>query len=191
MRVLAGLLLTVLLVWAVALGLVVLAGSRPQLRPADAIVVLGAAQYNGRPSPVLKARLDYGVALYRQGLAPRIVVTGGVGAGDTVSEGEVARRYAMSMSIPDSAILAEREGETSAASMKAAAKLLRERNLHTAIIVSDSYHMLRLELLARRFGIRPLRAPVPAPSDRVAQRWGYFLLRESVLFPVAALLGGH
>jgi len=82
------------LLWLATVALVLLAGATPRIRPADAILVLGAAQYNGRPSPVLRARIDHAIALYRQGLAPRIVFTGGVGRGDTRSQGEVARRYA-------------------------------------------------------------------------------------------------
>jgi uncharacterized SAM-binding protein YcdF (DUF218 family) len=190
LRLIAGFLGSVILVWAASLGLVVAAGALPQLRPADAIIVLGAAQYNGRPSPVLKARLDHALALYRQGLAPRIVVTGGVGKGDTLSEGEVALRYAMGQSIPDSAILVDRAGETSAQSMAAAAELLHARGLSTALIVSDAYHMLRLELLARRFGIRPYRAPAPETTPNRTHVRRYYL-RESVFFPGAALLGGR
>lgn len=81
--------------WVVIVALVLLAGATPSIRNADVILVLGAAQYNGRPSPVLRARLDHALELYRQGYAERILVTGGVGVGDTLSEGEVARRYAV------------------------------------------------------------------------------------------------
>src|SRR5512138_2994351 len=84
----------VLVIWLGTVGLIIAAGARPVIAHADAIVVLGAAQYNGRPSPVLRARLDRGIELFRRGLARRLVVTGGVGRGDTTSEGEVARRYA-------------------------------------------------------------------------------------------------
>jgi uncharacterized SAM-binding protein YcdF (DUF218 family) len=182
----------ILLLWAASLGFVIFAGARPVLRPADAIVVLGAAQYNGRPSPVFKARLDHGITLYRQGYAPRLILTGGVGQRDTLSEGEVGRRYALDKGIPETAMLVEREGATSAASMTAAALLMREHNLTTALIVSDSYHMLRLELLARRLGIRAYRAPAPAaPIDRSVGERRRYVLRESILFPAQAVLGGR
>jgi uncharacterized SAM-binding protein YcdF (DUF218 family) len=182
----------ILLLWAASLGFVIYAGARPVLRPADAIVVLGAAQYNGRPSPVFKARLDHGITLYRQGYAPRLILTGGVGQRDTLSEGEVGRRYALDKGIPETAMLVEREGATSAASMTAAALLMREHNLTTALIVSDSYHMLRLELLARRLGIRAYRAPAPAaPIDRSVGERRRYVLRESILFPAQAVLGGR
>ena len=178
-----------LVVWASTVGLILLAGARPVLRHADAILVLGAAQYNGRPSPVLQARLDHAIGLYRRRLAPRMVFTGGVGVGDTLSEGEVARRYAVKQGIPDSAIMVERRGQTSAQSVSAAATLMRTNGLRSALVVSDSYHMLRLELLTRRAGIQPYRAPAASPIDKSKNRWRY-VLRESVLFPATALLGG-
>lgn len=185
--------LTVTGLWAASLVLVLLAGALPNERPADAIVVLGAAQYNGRPSPVLRARLDHALDLYDRGLAPRIIFTGGVGAGDTLSEAEVSRRYAVRHGVADTLILVERQGATSAQSVGAAAALMHVHGLRTALVVSDSYHMLRLELLARRAGIQPFRAPAPgAPIDRATRqtRWRY-LLRESVLFPATAVLGGR
>jgi uncharacterized SAM-binding protein YcdF (DUF218 family) len=178
-----------LIVWAGTLGLVLAAGARPVVQQADAVLVLGAAQYNGRPSPVLKARLDHGISLYKRGLAKKMVFTGGVGAGDTLSEGEVSKRYALKQGVPDTAIMVERQGVTSAESVTAAAALMRQKGLRTALIVSDSYHMLRVELLARRAGITPLRAPARTPIDQSPNRWRY-VLRESVLFPATALLGG-
>ena len=178
--------------WFASIGAIWLAGRRPALRHADAIVVLGAAQYNGRPSPVFKARLDHALALFRQRWADRLIVTGGVGQGDTLSEGEVARRYAIENGVPDSLILVEREGATSAASIEAAAALMRQAGLASALLVSDSYHMLRLELLARRAGIRPYRAPAPeAPIERDAATFRWYILRESLLLPAAAVLGGR
>lgn len=191
-RAFAGLLLSALLLWAASAALVLLAGARPVLRRADAILVLGAAQYNGRPSPVFKSRLDHAIHLFERDLAPWMIVTGGVGAGDTLSEGEVGRRYALQNGVPEHAVLVERQGVTSAESMTAAAALMRARDLRSALIVSDSYHMLRLELLGRRAGIHVRPAPVPgAPIDRDPRsRWRY-VLRESFLFPATALLGGR
>jgi uncharacterized SAM-binding protein YcdF (DUF218 family) len=190
LKALAWLIFGVAVIWAGTVGLILAAGARPFLREADAIVVLGAAQYNGRPSPVLQARLDHGIDLYRRKLAPKMVFTGGVGVGDTQSEGEVSRRYAIREGVPDSAIMVEREGVTSAESVSAAAALMRERGLRTALIVTDSYHMLRVELLARRAGIRPYRAPAVTPIDKSRSRWRY-ILRESALYPATALLGGR
>lgn len=179
-------------IWALTVGLVLFAGARPTLHPADVILVLGAAQYNGRPSPVLKARLDHAIELFDSGLAGHLIVTGGVGAGDTLSEGEVARRYAVEHGVPDSVILVDRAGVTSAESMEAAATLMRANGWGSALLVSDSYHMLRLELLARLAGIRPYRAPAPAsPIDRDAATHRRYVLRESVLLPAQAILGAR
>jgi len=189
---LIGLVAGIFAFWLVTIGLILLAGSRPAIRKADAILVLGAAQYNGRPSPVLKARLDHALQLYEEGFAPTLIVTGGVGAGDTLSEGEVARRYAIENGVPESAILVEREGETSAASVDAAAALMTSQGLHSALLVSDSYHMLRLELLARRAGIRPYRAPAPkSPIDLDRATHRRYVLRESLLLPAQAILHGR
>lgn len=171
-------------------ALVLLSARRPEPRPADAIVVLGAAQYNGRPSPVFKARLDHAVHLYRRGLAPVLVLTGGVGKGDTLSEGEVGRRYAAAAGVPDSAMLVDRRSETSAESVGAAARLLRERGLRSALLVSDPFHMLRLEVLARRAGLRALRAPAPgSPIAAGTPLHLRYILRETALVPAAFLLG--
>jgi uncharacterized SAM-binding protein YcdF (DUF218 family) len=190
LRIALGALALLVVLWSISLVLVLLAGRRPVLREADAIIVLGAAQYNGRPSPVLKARLDHALALYHDGYAPRLIVTGGVGAGDTISEGEVARLYALDHGVPDSAILVDREGETSAQSVSVAAALMRDKGLASALLVSDSYHMLRLSLLARRAGIEAFRAPTPSgPIDRAAEVRRRYVLRESVLFPITVILG--
>lgn len=192
LRVARRLLVAVAVLWIAAVVLVVAAGAWPQLRTADAILVLGAAQYNGRPSPVLEARLQHALDLYRRGYARRLIFTGGVGQGDTLSEGEVSRRYARAAGVPDSVILVERQGVTSAQSMGAAAALMHANGLRTALIVSDSYHMLRLDVLARRAGIRPYRAPTPgAPIDRARSTKWQYVLRESILFPATALLGGR
>jgi uncharacterized SAM-binding protein YcdF (DUF218 family) len=177
-------------IWVTTILLILYTGARPVIREADAILVLGAAQYNGRPSPVFQARLDHAIGLFHKGLAGKMVFTGGVGAGDTVSEGEVARRYAIKHDVPADAILVERHGVTSAESVAAAAALMREKQLRSALVVSDSYHMLRLELLARRAGIRPYRAPAASPIDRARRQRVRYVLRESVLFPATALLGG-
>jgi uncharacterized SAM-binding protein YcdF (DUF218 family) len=194
MRRLVGLAaITVVAIAAVWLGSVLLvigAGARPQLVQADAILVLGAAQYNGRPSPVYRARLDHALALWDQGFAPLLVFTGGIGIGDTLSEGEVGRRYAIAHGVPTEAILVEGRGMTSAQSITAAAGMLHDRSLSHALIVSDPFHMLRLDLLSRRAGIRPFRAPAPdSPiSQSRSHRWRY-ILRESLVFPVVVVTG--
>ncbi|MEN8375909.1 MAG: YdcF family protein [Gemmatimonadota bacterium] len=189
-RVLSTLALVAALAWLVLVVFVVVAGSRPELRRSDAIIVMGAAQYNGRPSPVLRSRVDHAIALYEEGLAPRILFTGGVGTGDTISEAEVARLYAMESGVPDSVILVEMRGRTSAESMGEAARILLERGLKSGLLVSDPFHMLRLETLAWRGGLVGNRAPVEGgPIERNTSLTARYVLRESVLVPLAALQG--
>ena len=192
-RVLIVLLSSMVLLWAASVLAVITAGLWANTHEADAIIVLGAAQYQGRPSPVLQARLDHAIELYRRRLARHIIFTGGRGVGDTISEAEVARRYAIRNEVPPEAIMTERDGVTSAQSVRAAAALMSSAGLESALLVSDSYHMMRLELLARRSHIVPYRAPAAnAPIDLASRstRWGY-VLRESVLFPATAILGGR
>jgi uncharacterized SAM-binding protein YcdF (DUF218 family) len=175
--------------WLVSLVAVVAASHRDAAEPADAIVVLGAAQYNGRPSPVLKARLDHAVALYQRKLAPFIIVTGGVGVGDTLSEAAVAERYLWAAGIPDPAILKDSGGRSSVASLRAAAHQVRVRGGRRVILVSDGFHMLRLTIIARRFGLVPL--PSPATQSPISASFrlelGY-LLAESFKAPIAFLV---
>src|SRR5690242_10075133 len=104
--------------------MVLVTSQRDERKPADAIVVLGAAQYNGRPSPVLRARLNHALNLYRDGLAPWIIVTGGVGRGDTTSEALVGKRYLTARQVPDSAVVVQPQGRSTAASMDAVAAWL-------------------------------------------------------------------
>ena len=156
--------------------------------PADAIVVLGAAQYNGRPSPVLKARLDHAIELYRAGLAPTVVVTGGIGTGDRVSEATVGHRYLRSQRVPDSAIVVRPDGRTTEESMRSVAEWMHERELVRALLVSDPFHMARLSLEARRADLEPTTSPTRTspilPGSRTEA--GYLAL-EALKFPVAAL----
>lgn len=192
LRFIGSIITSIMVLWLASVALILYAGSHPVLKHADAILVLGAAQYNGRPSPVYKARIDHALSLWKRGLASRLIFTGGIGIGDTLSEGEVGRRYAMRREVPDSLVLVERRGVTSAESVGAAAALMRANGLHSALVVSDSYHMMRLELLVRRAGIKPLRAPAPrAPIDRYRREFVRYVMRESVLFPATAFLGGR
>jgi uncharacterized SAM-binding protein YcdF (DUF218 family) len=183
-------LLLLLALWAISLTSVHLWGRRDEARPADAIVVLGAAQYDGKPSPVLKARLDHAIELYRRGLAQRIIMTGGMGPGDTVSEAMVGRRYAIRDGVPADAILTEGEGLTSLQSMRAVARLMEGHGMKRAVLVSDPFHMLRLKLLSKRVGIEGYTSPTPSsPISRSRAQERRFLLRESVILPLV-LWGG-
>jgi uncharacterized SAM-binding protein YcdF (DUF218 family) len=182
--------LLLLALWALSLVSVHLWGRRDEARAADAIVVLGAAQYDGKPSPVLKARLDHAVELYRRGLAPKMIMTGGMGPGDTVSEAVVGKRYAARNGVPEDAILVETDGLTSLQSMRAVASLMQREGLGRAVLVSDPFHMLRLKLLSKRVGIEGYTSPTPSsPISRNRAQERRFLLRESVILPLV-LFGG-
>ena len=166
-----------------------------QRRPADAIVVLGAAQYNGRPSPVLRARLDHAVELYRAGLAPAVVVTGGIGTGDRVSEATVGHRYLRGMAIPDSAIIVRPDGRTTDESMRSVSEWMHERDLVRALLVSDPFHMARLRIEAHRADLTPFTSPTRTSPIMAGSRieLGYLAL-EALKLPVTALqslLGGR
>lgn len=180
---------TALLLWGVSAGTVVRAASRDAARPAQAIVVLGAAQYRGRPSPVLRARLDHAVALYRRGIAPRLVLTGGTAEGDTASEAAVSRLYALRAGVPDSVILLENDGRTTGQSLAGVARLLHARRLDTVVVVSDPFHVLRASRVATRAGLVAYASPTRTDDvwGRILRQPTYFL-GETVKAPLALLI---
>jgi uncharacterized SAM-binding protein YcdF (DUF218 family) len=181
--------IAVFAVWAFALGAVVAWGSRDRAAASDAIVVLGAAQYWGKPSPVLRARLDHAVQLWRRGIAPRVVLTGGVGVGDTTSEAAVGRKYIIRAGIPDSAILLETTGRTTSESIRSVARMLGSRDRRSVILVSDPFHMLRLDILARRYGLIPYTSPTRTSpiSANTGETWRYYI-NESVKIPFVLVM---
>lgn len=135
-------------------------------RPVDAIVVLGAAQFDGRPSAVFTARLDHAVSLYRAGFAPYLVVTGGRAPGDRVSEAAAARAYAERHGVPGEAILAEDRGRDTLSSMRGVGRVLRDHELRSALFVSDRMHMLRVLRMAGDEGIEAHGSPTTtSPAD--------------------------
>jgi uncharacterized SAM-binding protein YcdF (DUF218 family) len=183
--------LLVVAAWALTVAAIHLYGRRNEARAADAIVVLGAAQYDGRPSPVLKARLDHAIDLYERDLSDVLIMTGGVGAGDTVSEAVVSKRYAVKQGVPEDRILIERTGLTTLESMRAVSRIMEERGLKSAVLVSDRFHMLRLKLLARRMGIEGYTSPTPtSPISESVSSERRHLLRESFSLPFALIESG-
>jgi uncharacterized SAM-binding protein YcdF (DUF218 family) len=136
-----------------------LVGTRNQHQVVDAIVVLGAAHYNGRPSRVLRARLDHAADLYEEKLAPVIVVTGGMAEGDKVSEATVSQQYLAGRAVPPSAIVVRPEGRNSRESMASAAEWLEDREMRSVLLVSDPFHMARLIAEARGHGLHPYVSP--------------------------------
>jgi uncharacterized SAM-binding protein YcdF (DUF218 family) len=185
-RALGLILLAALTVYTVALIMVLVVSQQDQRRPVDAIVVLGAAQYNGRPSPVLRARLDHAIQLYHEGLAPRIVVTGGVGRGDTTSEAIVGRHYLLTHEIPPSAVVVQPQGRSTQASMTAVAEWLEAEHLERVILVSDPFHMFRLRLEARRTDLEAYTSPTESSpiSDNPVLELRY-LAAEALKIPVS------
>src|SRR3954468_3495920 len=172
--------------WLISAASVLVWSSRAEARPAQDIVVLGAAQYAGKPSPVLRARLDHALELWNRHLASLMILTGGTGEGDTTSEAAVGRTYARKHGVPDSAIVEENAGRTTSESMRAVAGMLEVRGLQTALLVSDPFHMLRLRILARRFGFTPYTSPTQTSpiSPNREQRWKY-IFSESLKVPMA------
>jgi uncharacterized SAM-binding protein YcdF (DUF218 family) len=179
-------------IWASFVIAIVDAGRQDQAAPADAIIVLGAAQYEGRPSPVLKARLDHAASLWNRGLAPRMIVTGGRGVGDTTSEAAVGRRYLAQRGIPADSISMDTEGLTTSQSMVAARQLLGTKSYPSVLIVSDPFHMLRLAILARRLHMIPLLSPTRTSpiSARPVQQLKY-VMAESIKAPYAIVVGAN
>jgi uncharacterized SAM-binding protein YcdF (DUF218 family) len=141
-------------------------GQADERRPADAIVILGAAQYDGTPSPVLRARLDHAIDLYRAGLAPTFVVTGGKARDDRTTEAAAARGYALRRGVPATAILSEDRGASTVESLETVGAMLRQRGLRSALFVSDRSHMLRVLRIARDQGIEAWGSPTTtSPTD--------------------------
>jgi uncharacterized SAM-binding protein YcdF (DUF218 family) len=128
-------------------------GDRDEVRAADAIVVLGAAQYNGTPSRIFEARLAHAVDLWQAGVAPILVVTGGKAEGDLTTEAAAGRAYALARGVPEAAIMAEDEGRTTLESLENVAILMRAAGLESAVFVSDRTHLLRVLRIATDVGI--------------------------------------
>ena len=187
-RVAAALLVAVLALYIGSFIAVVVVSREDQRRPVDAIVVLGAAQYNGKPSPVLRARLDHAVDLYREGLAPTVVVTGGIGEGDRVSEATVGRQYLVSHGLPEQAVVVRPEGRSTQVSIQSVAQWARAHEVRRVVLVSDPFHMLRLRLEAGRTTLQAFTSPTP--SSPISASWRaelLFLSAEAWKIPVVLL----
>ena len=154
---------------------------RDETRPADAIVVFGAAEYDGEPSPVFKARLDHAFDLAMRGLAPLVVVTGGSGGDPHFTEGGVGKDYLVQKGIAAGKIVAETHSETTYQNVTAVSAILRQRGAHSCIAVSDGFHLYRIKLFMSAQGILTFASPVPSSiieSDPVART--FYTLRELV-----------
>jgi uncharacterized SAM-binding protein YcdF (DUF218 family) len=181
--------LLILLVVAVAAFLIgtavqiVHSASQQETHPADAIVVFGAAEYSGHPSPVLRARLDHALDLYRHGLAPVVITTGGAAADPKFSEGGVGQDYLMHSGVPERSVIAETQGHDTAESALRIGVIMRANGLHSCIAVSDAYHVFRIRKLLQHEGIDPVYiSPRPDSRPHSAAQRALAVLRESTSY---------
>lgn len=164
-RLLILVVVALLLFFTVTALQVIHSASLQQLHPADAIVVFGAAEYSGRPSPVLRARLNHAFELYERHLAPVIITTGGAAADPTYSEGGVGEDTLHKLGVPENALIAETQGSNTAESARRVAVIMHANGLHSCIAVSDAYHVFRIRKLLEHEGVGPVYV-APRPDSR-------------------------
>src|SRR5437879_2760290 len=185
-RLTAGIAVVLLLAlgWATVVVAVALAAARDQATAADAIAVLGAAQYNGRPSPVFRARLDHAATLYQRGLAPIVLVTGGVGPRDSLNEANIGRDYLSRLGLPDEAVIPLAGGHGTYSSIEQVNRWFAGRDSRRVLLVSDGFHMLRLRIIARRLGLTPYTSPAAgSPIHANIRRNTGYLFAEGFKVP--------
>ncbi len=186
-RAFGGIVIAVILIalgWAAVVVAVAVQAAHDQATGADAIAVLGAAQYNGRPSPVFRARLDHAATLYQRGLAPTVLVTGGVGARDTLNEANVGRSYLVRLGIPDDAVIPLAGGHDTFSSIDQVRRWFDGRDSRRVLLVSDGFHMLRLQIIARRLGLTPYTSPAAgSPIHANVRRNTGYLFAEGFKVP--------
>lgn len=164
------------------------ASRRDEAREVEAIVVFGAAQYNGRPSPVLRARLDHTAALYKQGLSDVVVVTGGSQPGDRATEASASARYLKERGVPESALLREVRGRNSWQSLASAASFLKQRGRTRVLLVSDPFHSARVEAMADELGLDSYVSPTRTSPIGGTEEVRY-LSREAVAVAAGRVVG--
>nr|WP_275584461.1 YdcF family protein [Stenotrophomonas sp. NLF4-10] len=177
-------LLVLLLLWLLGVAAwIIWVGDRDQAAPADAIIVLGAAAYDAKPSPVFEERIRHGLDLYRQGYAPKLIFTGGFGgAGARFSESQVARRYALKQDVPARDILIESRSRTTRQNLIEAKRLMEAHGMHRVILVSDPLHMARALRLSDELGIDALASSTPSTRFRSFHTSWRFLAQEIYFF---------
>ena len=161
---------------------IVRASTETPSRKADVIVIFGAAQYAGRPSPVYRARLDHGYELFAKGMAPVVVTTGGAGQDPEFSEGGVGRDYLSRRGVPEQALIAETQGSDTATSAERVANIMRANGMRRCIAVGDAYHVFRIRALLERNGVEVELAP--RPESRPHSLWERFrtVMREAASY---------
>jgi uncharacterized SAM-binding protein YcdF (DUF218 family) len=165
-------------------GGIVRAAAEDRIHSADAIVVFGAAEYSGRPSPVYRARLDHGFDLFRQGMAPVVITTGGAAADPSFSEGGVGHDYLMGRGIPDASLIAETQGSDTAQSAERVAVIMRTNHMRSCIAVSDAYHVFRIRKLLQHENVQVYIAPRPDSRPHSPWQRTEAVLREAASYLV-------
>lgn len=189
-RRIAAALAVVVVLWAVFPAVAILHRAHAdEARPADCIIVLGAAAYHTRPSPVFEERIRHAIDLYDVGLARTLVFTGGFGTGASHAESEVARDYAIRHGVQASDILTESRSRTTFANLEEAAAVMRENGLRSAILVSDPFHLERAARIARAVGIDAVTSPTPTSRFRSWRSRLEFLARETWFLHVYQITG--
>jgi len=149
--------------------------TRDEAQPAGVILVLGAAEYNGHPSPVLRARLDHALELYQKKMAPRILTTGGAGGDAVFTEGGVGRAYLIAHGVPSEAISVETEGASTVESITLAGEIMRRMGMRSVIVVSDGYHIFRVKHMLESTGLQVYGSPrrESVQQHPLRERWNY------------------
>ena len=185
-----GALAAAVLIWLAAICVgIVREALRQEVRPADAIVVFGAAEYSGRPSPVYRARLDHAFDLFEQGVAPVVITTGGAAADPSFSEGGVGHDYLMHRGIPDSSLIEETHGSDTAQSAERIGVIMRANHMHSCVAVSDAYHVFRIRKLLEHEGMQVYVSPRPDSRPHSLWQRAGAVLREALSYMVWRVQG--
>ena len=155
-----------------------------ETQKADAIAVFGAAQWNGAPSPMLQSRLDHARALYNEGYAPVIFLTGGIGNGETISEAEAGARYLREQGISPDALVIDPRGSTTLESLQSLAHAMAARGLGLSMLVSHDFHSVRIKKMAKDIGIEAVVSPVHSKNIFDKLRYAF---RETVVYVIYIL----
>ncbi len=184
-RWLLGLVVLALLIWVSSICFWIVRESwQQEVHPADAIIVFGAAEYDGRPSPVFRARLDHAYDLYRRGVSPFVITTGGAGGDPKYTEGAVGRDYLAQRGIPSDHLIAETQASDTAESVDRLAVIMHANHMRSCIAVSDEYHVFRIRKLLERKGVRVFVAPRPESHPLTPWQRIVAVLREAASYMV-------
>lgn len=173
-KTLAYLITTAVIVSTVSAGWILLFGVRAKPSTSDCVIILGCGLYGSTPSSFLMARLDEGARLYREGYARRIIVSGGMGSGEDITEAEAMRKYLLDMDVDGADIITEEKSTSTLTNLEYSRAKMKEHNLTTAIVVSNAYHLARCSVIAKRLGIEATFSGVEVPQHRQTE-WAGFL----------------